>query len=175
MRNKNVERAGIGVVLGIMVFLIVNVAIGRPLVPVVERDFQPPVTDQPLDLDPESLYSSNCAVCHQADGQGMAGQFPPLSGSRWVLEDPATPVRVMLVGIQGEIEVQGETYNGVMPAQGHLTDEQIALLATHVRQSFGNDASAVEPELVAEVRAELSGRTTPWNGGEELSAVAGGE
>jgi hypothetical protein len=168
---KDFEATGIGMVCGIVVFLLVNVAIGRDILPRAGRDFQPIVVPE-IDLDPESLYATNCHMCHQADGMGLPGQFPPLAGSSWVTEDLETPVRVMLLGIGGEIEVSGATFNGVMPSQGHLNDEQIALLATKVRSSWGNEAPEdVTPEEVAAIRTSLAGRTTSWNGGAELSSV----
>lgn len=155
---KDLEATGIGIIAGIFVFLVVNVAIGRDILPRAARVHEPIVIPM-RDTNPESLYATNCAMCHQADGTGQAGTFPPLADSSWVTEDPETPVRVMLLGIGGEIEVAGATYNGVMPSQAHLDDEQIALLATKIRTSWGNEASEVTPELVAEIRAEFAGRT----------------
>lgn len=165
---KSLEMPGLGAIAGLTVFVLVHLAIGRPLIPGPRRThevIQPAV----LDMDPDSLYSSTCAPCHQAEGQGMPGQFPPLAGSQWVTEDPETPIRVVLLGMTGPIEVGGTTYNGVMPAQGQLTDEQIALLVTKIRSSWGNEASEVDAALVATVRASLEGRTDAWNGGAELT------
>jgi hypothetical protein len=170
---KQIEGIGIGVGLGATLFLIINVALGRDIVPGPHArtpGVDDPFAVQVIDLDPNSLFTNNCAVCHQATGLGVPGAFPPLAGSAWVLQDPETPVRVMLLGIGGQIEVEGNTFNGVMPSQGHLTNEQIAILATHIRSSWGNDAPPVEPALVEAVRAELAGRTTAWNGGAELQA-----
>jgi hypothetical protein len=169
---KDFEATGIGISLGLMIFLIVNVAIGRDILPRAERNFEP-IEVPVLDLNPDSLFSNNCAMCHQADGQGLPGQFPPLAGSSWVTQDPETPIRVMLLGISGEIEVNGNTFNGVMPSQSHLNDEQIALLATKIRSSWGNEAPEVTEEQVAEIRASLAGRTNALGGGAELSALRG--
>ena len=118
----------------------------------------PPV--DPLVLG-RRLYA-NCQACHQADGRGVAGNYPPLAGSEWVTGDPETVVRILLHGAQGGLEVRGRTFNQVMPAWKHLKDEQLAALATYVRSSWGNSAAAIPRETVAAVRAATSGRTQPW-------------
>jgi len=116
---------------------------------------------EPLVLG-KRLYS-NCRACHQADGQGVAGQFPPLVDSEWLVNDPETPIRILLNGLEGPIEVRGETYDAAMPAFGRrLTDMQIAAVLTYVRQEWGNDAPAIDAELVASVRAATD-RTGVWS------------
>src|SRR5690606_22063114 len=61
----------------------------------------------------ERQFSTNCQACHQANGQGVAGAFPPLDGSRWVTDDDGTRmVKVLLRGMQGEVLVKGNPYNG---------------------------------------------------------------
>lgn len=167
---KNLESWGIGAVFGVMVFLLLNVAMGRDILPGARRTFEP-IEPPVIELDPERLYMSTCASCHQANGQGLPGQFPPLAESSWVTGDPETVIRIVLLGLTGPVEVQGTVYNGVMPAQGHLNDEQIANVVSYVRTNFGNDAGEVDPALVAEVRAALAGRTDPLQGGAELSTL----
>lgn len=105
---------------------------------------------------------NNCMACHQRDGSGVAGNYPPLAGSEWVAGSEATLAALLLHGLEGSITVRGESYNQVMPAWGHLTDQQIASVLTYIRSSWGNDAGAVEPDLVASVRAQTSDRTRPW-------------
>jgi mono/diheme cytochrome c family protein len=119
----------------------------------------------------DAIYAVRCVACHQANGQGIAGVFPPLANSEWVTEDPETPIRILLLGIQGEIEVLGNVYNNVMPAFATLSDEEIALVLSYVRAEWGNDAPAIEPNQVAEIRAGLGARTDPWKGGAELAAL----
>jgi mono/diheme cytochrome c family protein len=109
--------------------------------------------------DGAAAYAARCAACHQADGNGLAGVFPPLAGSRWVVGDAERPVAIVLHGLQGPIEVRGSTYSSVMPALGgQIPDAEIAAILTHVRSSFGNDAPAVETAVVAKVREELGER-----------------
>lgn len=120
-------------------------------------------------IDGASLYAGNCASCHQADGKGLSGVFPPLKGSSWVLAaKPDLPIAILLHGIQGEIEVNGTKYQGVMPPFGRLSDAEVAALASHVRTSFGNVGSAVTEADVALVRDATTSRSGPWAGGAAL-------
>ncbi|MEO1230532.1 MAG: cytochrome c [Myxococcota bacterium] len=115
-----------------------------------------------------------CMACHQATGLGLAGAFPPLVGSEWVLGDPARPIAIVINGLMGEIEVKGTKYNNVMAGLGGaLKDEQIAAVLTYVRNSWGNSAPAVDVALVTAIREELKG-TSMWNGGDAVTAFAEG-
>lgn len=120
------------------------------------------------------LYTQNCVVCHQATGQGLASVFPPLEGSEWVLGPEQRPIRIVLHGLGGEIEVKGVTYNSIMPAYGPSTldwsDEDIAAVLSYVRQEWGNAADPVSPETVAAVRAESADRSAAWTAA-ELNAL----
>jgi len=103
-----------------------------------------------------------CFTCHQQNGQGLAGQFPPLAGSDWVLGDKERLIKISMYGLMGEIEVNGVKYNNVMAPPGippgSLTDEQIASVLTYIRNDWGNSASSVSVEEVATVRESLKGR-----------------
>ena len=107
-----------------------------------------------------------CAVCHQANGQGVPGSFPPLAGSEWATAaNTALPIRVVLHGLQGAVTVKGQKFNGAMPAYGTMqpmSDSDVAAVLTYVRSSWGNAASAVTPAQVAEQRSATAARTTPW-------------
>ncbi len=122
-----------------------------------------------------SVYNSNCQSCHQASGAGVAGVFPPVVGSEWVTGAPETVVRILLHGMQGPVEVAGTTYNGAMPAwRDVLRDEEIAAVATYIRQMEANDAPAVPPDLVRTLREGSPDRTTPWTADELRAAEAAG-
>lgn len=112
------------------------------------------------------LYSQNCVVCHQANGQGVAGQFPPLAGSEWVNGSAKHGenhlVLLMLHGHQGPMNVMGGVYNNAMPQWKQLTDDQIAAVLTYIRSDWGNNAPAIEPSFVAGVRSEHKDQTDPW-------------
>lgn len=97
------------------------------------------------------IYSSNCAACHQPEGQGIAGAFPPLAGSDFLLDNPTRAIGVVLNGLSGPITVNGEAYNGVMPGV-RLSDEDVANVLTFVFKSWGNDGDEVTPSQVGGVR-----------------------
>jgi mono/diheme cytochrome c family protein len=98
----------------------------------------------------KKVYNTACLACHQADGAGVPGLNPPLTKTEWVNGDKKRLINIILKGMTQPIEIDGETYENVMPAQPTLTDQQIADVLTFVRNSFGNKGSAVTP---AEVKA----------------------
>jgi mono/diheme cytochrome c family protein len=111
----------------------------------------------------EELYG-RCMACHQSSGTGMAGAFPPLAGSEWVNGPVSRPIAIVLHGVQGSLTVAGSTYNGAMMPYGTnipMNDAEVAAVLTYVRTSFGNSASPVTAEQVAQVRAATMSRTTP--------------
>jgi mono/diheme cytochrome c family protein len=123
----------------------------------------------PTPIDPMVLGKrvyNNCMACHQADGRGVPGNYPPLDGTEFVNGDPARMAALVLHGIEGELVVLGETYNQVMPKWSHLSDDQIAAVLTYVRSSWSNTAGPVEPSLVAAVRAATSDRRGAWRAAE---------
>lgn len=123
-------------------------------------------------IDGGEIYQGKCVACHQANGAGVPGAFPPLAGSEWVLGDAERLVHIPLHGIQGSLTVKGATYNGMMPVFGEaLTDGEIAAVLTYVRSQWGNKASAVAEETVKKVRQATKDKTTPYNGDEELSKL----
>lgn len=99
----------------------------------------------------EKLFNTFCGTCHQQNGQGARGRMPPLAGTDWVTGDKTRLIKIALNGLQGPIEVNGETYNSVMPPHNYLSDEDLAIILTYIRKSFGNQASGVS---AAEVKAE---------------------
>jgi len=113
---------------------------------------------------------SQCAACHQTNGMGLAGVFPPLGGSKWVNGDERRIVNILLWGLNGPIEVAGNEYNGNMPSYNSMKDEDIRIIASYVRTHFGNDSGFVGEGVVEAVREETSGRGGPWTG-EELLAL----
>lgn len=121
-----------------------------------------------------AIYSSTCAACHQANGQGLAGAFPPLAGSRWVESgEHSVPVAIVIAGLSGEIEVQGSVYSGVMPGfGGQLNDAEIAAVVSYVRGAWGNAAGEISAEEVAAVRERIGDRGA-WQGAKELITTFG--
>ena len=101
----------------------------------------------------KAVYTKYCLVCHQADGSGVPGMHPPLGPGSWVGNDPKELVAMMMKGLSGKIEVNGDTYNGFMPSQAQLTDEEIANVLSYIRSSFGNNFEPVDASLVKKVRS----------------------
>jgi len=92
----------------------------------------------------EALYLKKCAACHQSNGQGLPNPIPPLAGSGYLQDDPDKTAALILHGKAG------------MPAfHLFLSDEQIARILTYARGAWGNNASAITPEVVAEARKKL--------------------
>jgi mono/diheme cytochrome c family protein len=73
--------------------------------------------------------------------------------------------------LAGPIEVNGQEWNLAMPAMGAaLPDDDLAAVLTYIRQSWGNKATAITPEQVKAVRAEVGNRTQPWTA-DQLNAI----
>lgn len=172
-----------GVVVGVAVFLGVNITIGRAIIPTADsiqnrrHGLSEPKRPVLQSAGPGPAaggpYQTVCAACHQAEGQGMPGAFPPLAGSDWLLGNPEVPVRIVLLGLSGPIEVKGAKFNSIMPPPPGMTDATIAEAVTYARSHFGNTGSAVDAAFVKKVRDSLAGRTTP-NTAEELAGLKGG-
>jgi ubiquinol-cytochrome c reductase cytochrome b subunit len=98
-----------------------------------------------------SVFSSNCASCHGATGQGLPGSFPPLADNPAVTGDPNKVIGIVLNGLNTPVAVNGQTYHGQMPPwKGTLTNKQISDVITYIRGSLGNNkASAVTEAQVA--------------------------
>lgn len=101
----------------------------------------------------KAVYDKYCLVCHQSDGSGVPGMHPPLGPGSWVGNPPEELVAIMMKGLSGKVEVNGEIYNGFMPSQAQLTDEEIADVLTYIRSSFGNNFEPVDAKLVKKVRS----------------------
>ncbi len=96
-------------------------------------------------------FMATCSACHQANGQGIEGAFPPLANSDYLNADVNRAIDIVLHGKTGEITVNGKKYNSVMTAQA-LTDEEVANVLTYVYNSWGNSKKEVTPEMVQAVR-----------------------
>ena len=100
----------------------------------------------------KQIYSQTCFACHQAEGQGIAGAFPPLAKSDYLNADVERAIGIVLHGKTGEITVNGTVYNSVMTAQT-LSDEEVANVLTFVYNSWENNKTEVTPEMVAKVKS----------------------
>ena len=115
----------------------------------------------------QQVFAGTCAACPGPAGAGNGELFPPLAGSEWVTGSEARLVRIILHGLTGEIEVEGQTYSGMMPPwAASLSDADVAAVATYIRSSFGNKAAPVATATVTEIRKAHTDRTTPWTAAE---------
>jgi cytochrome c oxidase subunit II len=159
-------------------------------VPEVEPEETPPQEGEPApeveavpeveDLEPltaeefiwpelgAEVYTAHCASCHQAEGQGIPGAFPPLAGHlpefitrhhvpEFIEDDVGRHylINVLLYGLQGAITARGQTYDALMPAFGYLSDQEIAAVLNHTLHAWGNDELLPET-FVAYVPGEIT-------------------
>jgi mono/diheme cytochrome c family protein len=121
----------------------------------------------PVAQDPKVIGKrvfANCIACHQTTGLGLPGAYPPLAGSEWAQGPDDRIIRIVLNGLSGPVTVKNTSFNNSMPAFGpQLRDEQIAGVLTYVRSEWGNNAPAVSPDKVKEIRAAVAARTGPWS------------
>ncbi len=116
-----------------------------------------PATTAAAAADGAAVYAETCIACHQPDGTGKPGEFPPLAGNPDLFLSPDFPALVVLNGLAGPIEAGGASIDGAMPAFDFLSDAEIAAVVTYVRGQWGNDAIAADaapttPEEVAGAR-----------------------
>lgn len=98
------------------------------------------------------LYKQYCLSCHQPDGNGVRGMYPPLAGNPVVTGPADKLIRIVLFGLEGPLEVLGKEYNQVMPSQDYLSDKQISSILTFLRSSWGNKADPVKESHVLKIR-----------------------
>jgi mono/diheme cytochrome c family protein len=121
------------------------------------------VAEKSLAEQGKAVYEQ-CQACHQPTGLGMPNQFPPLAKSEFVNGGEKRMIAILLKGVQGPITVEGNQFNGTMPAwESVLSDKKIASVASYVRASFGNTSPEITPGKVAAARKEFSDRKTPWS------------
>ncbi len=101
----------------------------------------------------QALYSGTCSVCHQANGAGLQGVFPPLAKSDYLVADPKRAIGIVLNGMTGKLTVNGSEYNSVMPPMNQLNDDEVANILSYVLNSFGNSAGRITTEDVTKYRA----------------------
>ncbi|MEQ9437693.1 MAG: cytochrome c [Cyclobacteriaceae bacterium] len=101
----------------------------------------------------QEVYQGYCFACHMATGEGIPGAFPPLAKSDYLMADKVRSIKQVMHGSQGEMVVNGQTYNGMMPPQP-LSNEEIAHVLNYIRNSWGNEGEVVTFAEVKAVRDE---------------------
>jgi cytochrome c oxidase cbb3-type subunit 2 len=99
------------------------------------------------------VYASHCASCHQSNGEGVPGAFPPMKGDPVATDkDPTRHIEIVLFGLKGTA-IGGVNYTAPMPAQAEvLSDSEIAGVINYERKSWGNNAPTITPQDVAKIR-----------------------
>jgi mono/diheme cytochrome c family protein len=112
----------------------------------------------------KKIFSANCATCHQMTGLGVAGQYPPLAGSEYVMGGTRRLGMIVLKGLEGPVTVKGAQYGSAVmqPWEKTLTDAKIADVLTYIRQEWGNTGGPVTPEGIAALRKELAGHAASF-------------
>ncbi len=129
--------------------------IAASLSTVATLDAMPKSTKADLMKRGKVVYNEYCKTCHQADGKGIEGVYPPVAKSDFLKKNRKRNIQNILFGLSGEITVNGKKYNGVMtPIPDKYDDKDVAAVLTYVYNSFGNRGPVVQPEEVAKVRAE---------------------
>jgi mono/diheme cytochrome c family protein len=128
------------------------------LLPFLSCKPAPPPVAGPVAAEPANpgreVYMKHCLACHQTNGSGVPGMFPPLLSTDWIKGDSERLIGLLLFGQEGEITVNGKLYKGVMPPHAFLTDVEIADVLTFIRANFGNESGSVTPEEVSRIRAK---------------------
>ncbi len=130
---------------------------GRPLTQREQRQFE----------YGESLYRASCAACHGADGSGLPPLGPPLHRSDWVQGSPQRLVRILLHGMEGPLQINGETYQPPvilpnMPSVGSLDNGKLSSILTYIRREWGHQADPVSSRMVEQIRTATYDRELPW-------------
>jgi nitrite reductase (NO-forming) len=101
----------------------------------------------------KGVFMQTCFVCHQANGEGLPNQIPPIAKSDYFAKmSNEEAIHTVLAGRTGEVTVNGKKYNGTMTPLNYLSDDQVANVLTYVRNSFGNTGDAVKADDVKKVR-----------------------
>jgi mono/diheme cytochrome c family protein len=121
-----------------------------------------PGTVETAELSPhdrgKKIFAANCQTCHQANGEGISGQYPPLAGSEFTNGGSRRMGMIVLKGLQGPVKVKGQQFGSAVmqPWDKTLTDQKIADVMTYERSEWGNKATPVTAEQIAALRKELA-------------------
>ena len=125
----------------------------------------------------KKIFAANCQTCHQANGLGVAGQYPPLAGSEFTTGGSRRSAMIVLKGLQGPVTVKGQKFGSAVmqPWDKTLTDQKIADVLTYERSEWGNTASPVTAEQIAALRKELANHPDSFTEPDVLAVPADAE
>lgn len=109
-----------------------------------------------------ALFDTTCAGCHGKAGTGAPGHAPALAGSSRVRGPTDTTIRILLHGLEGPLESDGQRFNSSMPAAPFKTDEEMAAVLTYIRRAWGNNTEPVAPAEFMAARGAAGERSKPW-------------
>ena len=112
----------------------------------------------------KAAYLANCASCHQPDGKGMTGVFPPLAKSDFLKKPYTDAVKMVIEGGSGKLVVNDVEYNNVMPAMSHISNEDIANIVNYIVNNWGNPGGSISAADVAKIRGTELSKTDPAQG-----------
>ncbi|HLY01447.1 MAG TPA: cytochrome c [Candidatus Cybelea sp.] len=103
--------------------------------------------------DGATVYLTDCSSCHQTNGQGVSGAFPPLAGNAVVTGNPIAVIAIVKNGLEGRVMVNNAAYSGIMPSwKGQISDDRIAAVISYIRSSWTNHAGGVSLAQVQSVK-----------------------
>jgi len=141
----------------------------RNMVPGLNRPRDVPFNENgnPSFLNGKSLFSEHCASCHGSDAKGMDDLFPPLLNSKWISENKSVPIRILLNGLQGKIEVSNQTYQGTMPSfNARLSAAEITSILNYVRSLYKENLPKITQDDVIKTGKTYSDQVEPWHADE---------
>jgi mono/diheme cytochrome c family protein len=137
--------------------------------------------EQQAELSPrdrgKKIFSANCQTCHQANGLGVPGQYPPLAGSEFTTGGSERPGMIVMKGLQGPVTVKGQKFGSAVmqPWDKTLTDQKIADVLTYERSEWGNNASPVTKEQITALRKQLANHPDSYTEPDILAIPADAE
>ncbi len=143
---------------------------GKPQNPVVTKTNSQSIDREVLAVGRQK-YLNLCANCHGTQGEGMRRFAPPLKNSEWVNGEKYKLAMILLHGMEGPVTVDGKLYDipdilPSMPSFTTLQNEDIAAIATYIRNSWGNSQSEISPGTIGGIRFRTQGKITPWKASE---------
>jgi mono/diheme cytochrome c family protein len=103
--------------------------------------------------DGATVYLTDCSSCHQPDGQGVTGAFPPLAGNGAVTGNPVAVIAIVKNGLEGRVTVNNQGYSGIMPSwKGQISDDQIAAVISYIRSAWNNHGGGVSVLQVQSIK-----------------------
>ncbi|WP_111643112.1 c-type cytochrome [Marinimicrobium alkaliphilum] len=97
-------------------------------------------------------YARHCQACHQASGDGIPGVFPPLANNNNINNNPQYLAEAIVQGVSGPLEVNGQRYNGTMPAMGYISDQEVAAIVNYIMERWGESEQRLAQDDVKTLR-----------------------